>query len=391
MQILQGTDAERTVRNFLTISCIASIYVIRLVRVGMVDFTWVEGGISLSLVLLTLWMIASRSHAWQTERNALIQNLETTTEALAEPKAQAFKATSRLTDLGLLHRCSANTMAAANRADIYRVLHERFAAGSMTWMQVNDAWIPTESLEAFTDILARTCDPMELQWEVETTREQDRGALHLRFEINYWADTLKRAVYAPPNAELDPELEDTAWWQLLLGQALHRMVDQGWETRVAKNVLKLTYRFELTSDQASSGPLEGSTRHLYTPDFARKFPTRILVAEDNPVNQKLVVFMLEKLGCNLTLAQDGQEAIDLANQQGFDLIFMDLHMPNADGVEAAKRILATGQTPTIVPLTANVSDTSRQACAEAGMTGFIAKPFAIGQLCQAIEAAYKAR
>lgn len=215
----------------------------------------------------TLWLIASRSHAWQTEHSALIQNLQNTTEALAEPLTHALKATSRLNDL----------------------------------------------------------------------------------------------------------------------RPLHRMMDQGRETGVAQNVRKLT------SDKASSGPLERSTRHLYTPDFARTFPTRILVAEDNPVNQKLVVFMLEKLGYNLTLAQDGQEAIALATQQGFDLIFMDLCMPNVGGMEAAKHILATGQTPTIVPLTAHESDTSRQACAEAGMTGFIAKPFAIGQLCQAIEAAYKAR
>lgn len=215
----------------------------------------------------TLWLIASRSHAQQPKRRALIQNLQVTTEALAEPQAHVFKATSRLNDLKLLHR----------------------------------------------------------------------------------------------------------------------MVDQGRETAVAQNVLKLT------PDKASSGPLTGSPRHLYTPDFARTFPTRILVAEDNPVNQKLVGFMLEKLGYNLTLAQDGQEAIDLAAQQGFDLIFMDLFMPNVGGMEAAKHILATGQTPTIVPLTAHASDNSRQACAEAGMTGFIAKPFAIGQLCQAIEAAYKAR
>ena len=228
-------------------------------------FLIIHPAFSLGICAGILWMIASRSHAWQTERSALIQNLETTTEALAEPRAQAFEATSRPNDLRLLHR----------------------------------------------------------------------------------------------------------------------MVDQGWETCVAKNMLKLT------ADKTSSGPLEGSTRHLYTPDFARKFPTRILVAEDNPVNQKLVVFMLEKLGYNLTMAQDGQEAIDLATQQGFDLIFMDLCMPNVSGMEAAKHILATGQTPTIVPLTANASDTSRQACAEAGMTGFIAKPFAIGQLCQAIEAAYK--
>ena len=215
----------------------------------------------------TLWLIASGSHAQQPKRRTLIQNLQVTTEALAERRVHVFKATSPLNDLKLLHR----------------------------------------------------------------------------------------------------------------------MMDQGRETGVAQNVRKLT------SDKASSGPLEKSTRHLYTPDFARTFPTRILVAEDNPVNQKLVGFMLEKLGYNLTLAQDGQEAIDLATQQGFDLIFMDLCMPNVGGMEAAKHILATGQTPTIVPLTAHASDTSRQACAEAGMTGFIAKPFAIGQLCQAIEAAYKAR
>jgi CheY-like chemotaxis protein len=118
---------------------------------------------------------------------------------------------------------------------------------------------------------------------------------------------------------------------------------------------------------------------------------QILVVEDNPVNQKLVVFMLEKLGYTLTLAGDGIEAIEQAEQQAFDLIFMDLHMPRMDGIEASKRILKSQPELQIVPLTANVSEDSQKACKSAGMTGFIAKPYSIDQLCKAIQRAFEAK
>ena len=103
---------------------------------------------------------------------------------------------------------------------------------------------------------------------------------------------------------------------------------------------------------------------------------RVLVAEDNALNQQVAQGLLEKLGCRVTLAHDGQQAVALARTQPFDLILMDLHMPVLDGLQAARqlRALPQGQTLPIIALSAAVFDEDRQRCLEAGMNGFVPKP-----------------
>jgi signal transduction histidine kinase len=103
---------------------------------------------------------------------------------------------------------------------------------------------------------------------------------------------------------------------------------------------------------------------------------RVLLAEDNPVNQFVAVEMLRRLGCEVTLAQNGKQALAAAGQQSFDLIFMDCDMPVLDGYDATRALRAaeaTGHVP-IIALTASAFDGERTRCRDAGMDDFLAKP-----------------
>jgi len=102
----------------------------------------------------------------------------------------------------------------------------------------------------------------------------------------------------------------------------------------------------------------------------------VLLAEDNPVNQFVAGEMLRRLGCEVTLAQNGQQALDAAGQQSFDLIFMDCDMPVLDGYDATRAIRAeqVAERVPIIALTASAFDGERARCLDAGMDDFLAKP-----------------
>ncbi|BBU43980.1 MULTISPECIES: response regulator [Pseudomonas] len=104
---------------------------------------------------------------------------------------------------------------------------------------------------------------------------------------------------------------------------------------------------------------------------------RILLVEDNPVNQLVAKGMLAKLGCQVQLATQGAEALELLEQDEFDLILMDCNMPVMDGYEASRRIRQSGRWPhlPIVALTANAMPEERERCRAAGMSDYLAKPF----------------
>lgn len=107
---------------------------------------------------------------------------------------------------------------------------------------------------------------------------------------------------------------------------------------------------------------------------------KILVVEDNPVNQKVVKILLEKSGYSYELAQDGLQACELYTQKNFDLILMDCQMPNLNGLEASEKIRSieinqTRKRCPIVAMTANAMKGDRERCLSAGMDDFLAKPF----------------
>jgi CheY-like chemotaxis protein len=117
------------------------------------------------------------------------------------------------------------------------------------------------------------------------------------------------------------------------------------------------------------------TQHSLTEEA--KHATRILLAEDNQLNLKLAKFMLEKAGYQLVVAKNGKEALDIftASPEAFDLIFMDINMPEMDGREATRQIRANGYHDIpIIAMTADVMKEDRDMCFECGMNDYIAKP-----------------
>jgi signal transduction histidine kinase/CheY-like chemotaxis protein len=118
-----------------------------------------------------------------------------------------------------------------------------------------------------------------------------------------------------------------------------------------------------------------------------RFSARVLVAEDNPVNQVVARGMLEALGCDVVLVADGREALEAARKDAFDLILLDLQMPVMDGVEATERIRGAStpesETP-IVALSADLTEATRERAQRAGIDGFVAKPFSRPELASAL-------
>jgi len=105
---------------------------------------------------------------------------------------------------------------------------------------------------------------------------------------------------------------------------------------------------------------------------------RILLAEDNAVNQRLTARLLEKMGHVVTIVENGQIALRLLSEQKFDLVAMDMQMPIMDGLEATEKIRAgerkSGKHLPIIAMTANAFEEDRQKCQRAGMDGYITKP-----------------
>ncbi len=109
---------------------------------------------------------------------------------------------------------------------------------------------------------------------------------------------------------------------------------------------------------------------------------KVLLVEDNPVNQMVAMRMLDRLGCSYQVAEHGGAALDWANREQFDVILMDCQMPVMSGAEACKRLRSTGVNTPIVAFTANIDE--KDACHEAGMNGFLIKPVRQSDLLAAL-------
>ncbi len=124
--------------------------------------------------------------------------------------------------------------------------------------------------------------------------------------------------------------------------------------------------------------------------LARRHPLRILLAEDNLVNQKLALRLLEQMGYRADLAGNGLEAIEALERQAYDVILMDVQMPEMDGLEASRQInrrWADDLRPRIIAMTANAMQGDRELCLAAGMDDYIAKPIRVEELVGALSKA----
>ncbi len=121
--------------------------------------------------------------------------------------------------------------------------------------------------------------------------------------------------------------------------------------------------------------------------MAQRHPLRILLAEDNVVNQKLALRLLQQMGYRADLASNGLEAIECVARQAYDVVLMDVQMPEMDGLEASRQITTRwtkDERPHIVAMTANAMQGDREACLAAGMDDYITKPIRVDQLVEAL-------
>lgn len=121
-------------------------------------------------------------------------------------------------------------------------------------------------------------------------------------------------------------------------------------------------------------------------EFAQQYPLKILVAEDNDVNQKWAAKILGKMGYQPHFAENGHIALEMVGKTAYDLILMDVQMPEMDGLEATKMIrVCLNKQPVIIAMTANVMHGDRIACMQAGMDDYISKPVQLGELVNMLE------
>ncbi|MEM8487731.1 MAG: response regulator, partial [Bacteroidota bacterium] len=135
------------------------------------------------------------------------------------------------------------------------------------------------------------------------------------------------------------------------------------------------------ADQADHKP------QLMDTSFAEAFPLQILVAEDNVVNQKVIARILGRLGYRIDMASNGSEVLQALNMRTYDLVLMDLHMPEMDGLTATRQIMARWSEedrPMVVAMTAAVLEEDQLRCREAGMEAFVSKPVQLEKLMEVL-------
>jgi signal transduction histidine kinase/DNA-binding response OmpR family regulator len=127
---------------------------------------------------------------------------------------------------------------------------------------------------------------------------------------------------------------------------------------------------------------------IFDAGFAARLPLRMLLAEDNVVNQKVALRILGRLGYHVDVAANGQEAVEALERQPYDIILMDVQMPEVDGLEATRIIRQTlppERQPIIIAMTAAATHEDRLACIKAGMNAFVAKPIRVEQLTACLQ------
>ena len=162
----------------------------------------------------------------------------------------------------------------------------------------------------------------------------------------------------------------------------------GVDAALGKPVLRrqLAHCVERALSGEPSEAIPGTVKTPPPPDNPHAVKASVLVAEDNPMNQRVARRLLERLGCEVVLAQDGSEALRKSEQDEFDLIFIDCHMPEMDGYELTRLMRAReqdalpGRRLPIIAMTANVISDSLTRCEAAGMDDFLSKPYDLDDL-----------
>lgn len=150
------------------------------------------------------------------------------------------------------------------------------------------------------------------------------------------------------------------------------------------------FYFSFEAAAAPQLPIKESIAELPKKHQGISNPLQILIAEDDKINQKLILRIFDKMGYQAKLAKNGLEAFEMSQAEQFELIFMDIHMPEMDGLEATQKILAAAKgkaspAPIIIAMTANVMEDDKARCFEVGMKDYISKPLSMNAIQELIE------
>jgi CheY-like chemotaxis protein/HPt (histidine-containing phosphotransfer) domain-containing protein len=175
-----------------------------------------------------------------------------------------------------------------------------------------------------------------------------------------------------------------------LGRREARAEDEGFAAYLHKPI-KPSQLFDalvsVVADQPVHVAPRAAARSELDPEMARRHPLRILLAEDNVVNQKVALRLLAQMGYRADVAANGLEAIEAVERQTYDVVLMDVQMPELDGFEASREInrRRPAARPRIVAMTANAMQGDRELCVAAGMDDYVAKPIRVEELVAALE------
>jgi CheY-like chemotaxis protein len=174
-----------------------------------------------------------------------------------------------------------------------------------------------------------------------------------------------------------------------LGRRAEDMADRRFAACLTKPVKAAQLYDALLAALSGVETAPAERRHTgYDTTLAERIPLRILLAEDNAVNQKVALKTLEKLGYRADVAANGLEALDALARQPYDVVLMDVQMPELDGLGAAQRIrgeVPPARQPRIIAMTANAMQSDREQCLAAGMDDYISKPVRVEDLVAALE------
>ncbi len=209
------------------------------------------------------------------------------------------------------------------------------------------------------------------------------GTMWVKSDVNH-GSTFYFTITAPINANI------TATFNTIDSNDLNRANSSSISQLARANYL------QSNADQIAKDRAESRQGYSFDPRMAKNHPLRILLAEDNVVNQKVAMFILQRMGYRADVAANGFEVLTAIAQQTYDLIFMDMQMPEMDGLEATRQICRNFESgklihkPRIVAMTANAMQGDREICLESGMDDYISKPIDNAELvrvlseCQAI-------